>query len=234
MLRQFTCIMCPMGCSLEAEVLPEGQVEKVTGNNCKRGKEYAVREVTNPVRNIASSVLVEDGELPLASVRLNAPIPKKDIFSVMAEIRKIKVTAPVSIGQIVLQDVLGTGSDVIITKKRKEKGGRAMKVVKGGTVSRLLKDVPVPEMFHARQTFSREVIAPKDIPAVVFREMAQPQFAEKIRPGMSIAVTAGSRGIRNVDIITKAVVDFVKQKRRISFYCTGNGKSRRSYGRGAG
>ena len=94
MLRQFTCIMCPMGCSLEAEVLPEGQVEKVTGNNCKRGKEYAVREVTNPVRNIASSVLVEDGELPLASVRLNAPIPKKDIFSVMAEIRKIKVTAP--------------------------------------------------------------------------------------------------------------------------------------------
>lgn len=45
MLRQFTCIMCPMGCSLEAEVLPEGQVEKVTGNNCKRGKEYAVREV---------------------------------------------------------------------------------------------------------------------------------------------------------------------------------------------
>lgn len=42
--------------------------------------------------------------------------------------------------------------------------------------------------------------------------MAQPQFAEKIRPGMSIAVTAGSRGIRNVDIITKAVVDFVKQK----------------------
>lgn len=42
-----------------------------------------------------------------------------------------------------------------------------MKVVKGGTVSRLLKDVPVPEMFHARQTFSREVIAPKDIPAVV-------------------------------------------------------------------
>ena len=121
MLRQFTCIMCPMGCSLEAEVLPEGRVEKVTGNNCKRGKEYAVREVTNPVRNIASSVLVENGELPLASVRLNAPIPKKDIFPVMAEIRKIKVTAPVSIGQIVLQDVLGTGSDVIITKNVKRK-----------------------------------------------------------------------------------------------------------------
>ena len=54
-------------------------------------------------------------------MRLNAPIPKKDIFPVMAEIRKIKVTAPVSIGQIVLQDVLGTGSDVIITKNVKRK-----------------------------------------------------------------------------------------------------------------
>ena len=72
------------------------------------------------MRNIASSVLVEDGELPLASVRLNARFPK-GYFSVMAEIRKIKVTAPVSIGQIVLQDVLGTGSDVIITKNVKRK-----------------------------------------------------------------------------------------------------------------
>lgn len=99
-----------------------------------------------------------------------------------------------------------------------------MKVVKGGTVSRLLKDVPVPEMFHARQTFPREVIAPKDIPAVVFREMSQPQFAEKIRPGMSIAITAGSRGIRNVDIITKAIVDFVKKKGAAPFIVPAMGR----------
>ena len=87
-----------------------------------------------------------------------------------------------------------------------------MKVVKGGTVSALLKDVEIPPMFRARQTFPRERIAPEEIPEVVRREMSQPQFSEKIRPGMNIAITAGSRGIRNVDVITKSIVDYVKEK----------------------
>ncbi len=87
-----------------------------------------------------------------------------------------------------------------------------MQVVKGGNVSRLLKDVEIPEMFYASQTFPRESIAPEDIPAVVNRELSQPQFDEKIKPGMEIAITAGSRGIRNGNIITKAIVDYVKSK----------------------
>ena len=72
-----------------------------------------------------------------------------------------------------------------------------MKVTKGGTVSRLLADVQIPKMFHARQTFPRQSIAPEDIPGIVEEQIAQPQFSEKIKPGMNIAITAGSRGIRN-------------------------------------
>lgn len=87
-----------------------------------------------------------------------------------------------------------------------------MKVTKGGTVSKLLADVQIPKMFHARQTFPRESISPDQIPVVVEQQIAQPQFSEKIKPGMNIAITAGSRGIRNVDIITKAVVDAVKRR----------------------
>ena len=87
-----------------------------------------------------------------------------------------------------------------------------MEVTAGGMVSKLLKDTPIPKMFRARQTFPREVIWPEDIPAVIFKELGQEQFAALIKPGMSIAITAGSRGIRNVDIITKAVVDFVKSR----------------------
>lgn len=115
MLREFTCIMCPLGCSLEAE-LEDGAVKEVRGNSCPRGKEYACREVTAPMRTIASSVLVEGGELPLASVRLNAPIPKEDIFRAMEEIRKLRVAAPVTVGQVVIKGILGTEADVIITK----------------------------------------------------------------------------------------------------------------------
>lgn len=87
-----------------------------------------------------------------------------------------------------------------------------MKVVKGGNVSRLLQDVPIPRMFHASQRFPRERILPEEIPEAVRREMSRPEIAETIRPGMEIAITAGSRGIRNVDIITRSIVDFVREK----------------------
>ena len=87
-----------------------------------------------------------------------------------------------------------------------------MKVVKNGTVSALLTDVQIPRMFHARQTFPKHFIAPEEIASVVEKELSQPQFASRIKSGMNIAITAGSRGIRNVDVITKAIVDFVKSK----------------------
>lgn len=87
-----------------------------------------------------------------------------------------------------------------------------MKVVSGGMVSQLLKDTPIPKMFRARQTFPNEKITPEEIPAVVFEQLSQEKFASRIQPGMNIAITAGSRGIRNVDVITKAIVDFVKSR----------------------
>ena len=115
MLREFTCIMCPQGCRLEAEE-EEGKVLAVQGNACPRGKEYAVQEITAPMRNIATSVLIRNGELPLASVRLTGPIPKKDIFPAMELIRSVCLDAPVKIGDVAVRDILGTGQDVIITK----------------------------------------------------------------------------------------------------------------------
>ena len=55
-------------------------------------------------------------EMPLASVRLSAPIPKAKIFDVMNEIRKVKRTAPVHEGEVVIENVLGLGSNVIVTR----------------------------------------------------------------------------------------------------------------------
>ena len=39
MLREFTCIMCPLGCSLEVTE-ENGQVLEVKGNTCPKGREY--------------------------------------------------------------------------------------------------------------------------------------------------------------------------------------------------
>ncbi len=87
-----------------------------------------------------------------------------------------------------------------------------MKVTKGGKVSELLRDIPIPGMFHAQQVFPADRITAEEIPGVVERELSQKVFASKIKPGMRIAITAGSRGIRNVDVITRAIVDFVKKR----------------------
>lgn len=87
-----------------------------------------------------------------------------------------------------------------------------MEIRNDGVVSALLAPIAVPKMFRAKQTFPRETILPEDIPAAVEAQIAQPLFSQKIRPGMSIAITAGSRGIANVAIITKAVVDAVKRR----------------------
>lgn len=92
-----------------------------------------------------------------------------------------------------------------------------MQIVKGGTVSALLKTVPIPKMFHAKQEFPKDRIDPRDIPPLISRELSKPGFGFKIRPGMQIAITAGSRGIRNVNIITKAIADFVKLKGAVPF-----------------
>lgn len=87
-----------------------------------------------------------------------------------------------------------------------------MKVVQGGIVSKLLADVHIPKMFRARQIFPRPLIEAQAIPDVVFAELSKERVSGLIKPGMNIAITAGSRGIANVDIITKAIVDFVKSK----------------------
>lgn len=115
MLKKFVCIICPNGCEISAEV-ENGKVVSLQGAGCSRGQEYVNQELVNPVRNIASSVLLEGGVFPLASVRLSKPVPKNRIFDVMGEIKKAKLAAPVSIGQTVIPHVLGLDSDVIVTK----------------------------------------------------------------------------------------------------------------------
>ena len=118
-MRKFlTCILCPNGCALEAE--QEGKLlVSLSGNLCPKGREYAQQELTAPLRSIASSVKLQGGELRLCSVRLTKPVPKDRLMDVMAEIKKQTLTAPTRIGQVVIANVLGLDSDVIVTKEIK-------------------------------------------------------------------------------------------------------------------
>jgi hypothetical protein len=66
----------------------------------------------------------------------------------------------------------------------------------------------LPPIFRLRQKFDAPQVT--DIPGEVERQLAGLRLKETIRPGQSVAITAGSRGISNIRVITKAVVDHVK------------------------
>lgn len=116
MIKNYTCIICPLGCEIKA-IIEESKIVKIDGHTCLKGKDYVEQENMNPQRSIATSIYVEGGDLPLVSVRLTKPIPKNRIFDVMNELKKVKLTAPVNINQVVIKNVLNLNTDVITTKK---------------------------------------------------------------------------------------------------------------------
>lgn len=75
MRKKTTCILCPGNCEIVAEA-DHGQIESITGNHCTKGQEYVAQEITAPMRGVTTSILVESGELPLASVKLSRAILK--------------------------------------------------------------------------------------------------------------------------------------------------------------
>lgn len=113
--KELTCIGCPMGC-LVTVTMEDGEIKSVTGNTCANGDKYARKEVTNPTRIVTSTAIVKDGSLPRVSVKTKTDVPKNKIFDVMKEINEIKVEAPVKIGDVLIDNVAGTGVSVIATK----------------------------------------------------------------------------------------------------------------------
>ncbi len=114
MMNELTCIMCPNSCRRTIASAEEGY--RVEGNACRKGEEFAIEEMTAPKRNFATSVLVKNGDMPLCSVRLSRPIAKELMFSVLEEIHKLTVEAPVLIGDVLIENILDTGADVIATR----------------------------------------------------------------------------------------------------------------------
>ena len=112
MERKLTCIICPRGCALTAEITDTGVT--VTGNACPKGAEYAINECTNPVRTVTATVRVSNRYNTMVSVKTAAPVPKDKMMDVMAVLRKTQVEAPVAIGDIGVPEIFGTS--VVITK----------------------------------------------------------------------------------------------------------------------
>jgi len=113
--KEITCIVCPIGCKILIRT-DENKCEILNNGKCKRGNEYARSEALNPQRMLTTSVLVEDGNWPLVSVKSSKPVPKKMVFQILQEIKKINLKAPIRLGDVLVKDILETKVNIIATK----------------------------------------------------------------------------------------------------------------------
>ena len=116
MHKEFICIVCPNSCRISVEY--EGtKIKDIKGAKCPKGKDYVKNEITNPLRVFTGSILVEDGDFPLVSFKTTTPIPKKYLKKVGEITRRIKVEAPIEVGQVIAFNLLGGKVNLIATRK---------------------------------------------------------------------------------------------------------------------
>ncbi len=112
---ELICIGCPLGCNLTVD-MNGSEVVEVNGNNCKKGKEYAVKEVTNPTRIVTSIVRVKNGNIAVVSVKTKEDIPKSKINDCVKALKDVEVEAPIKIGDVLVSNVADTGVDIVATR----------------------------------------------------------------------------------------------------------------------
>ena len=115
--KELVCIVCPRGCRLTLipDEVQQG-VYKVIGSGCNRGIDYGVKELVNPTRVITSTVKIKGSIMRRLPVRTKGDIPKSKVFECMKLLNDIEVYAPIKVGDIIVENILDTGLDLIATK----------------------------------------------------------------------------------------------------------------------
>ena len=114
--KKMVCTVCPMGCRLTVTRDDAGNLT-VQGNTCKRGERYGMDEFTDPQRTVTTSVYVDGGQLPVVSVRTKTPISKTRIQDVLEALNGFRAQAPLEVGQVLIENIAGTGADLVATRK---------------------------------------------------------------------------------------------------------------------
>ena len=113
-VKVIRCIVCPTGCQIQA--ISKGSDIVFEGYTCKRGLEYAQQEYFEPKRILTTTIRVENKFLPLIPVRTDKPILKVKLNEALNEIAKTQVNAPIQMGDILIENILGLESNVIASR----------------------------------------------------------------------------------------------------------------------
>ena len=115
--KKITCVTCPLGCKLKINI-ENNKIISISGNQCKKGIKFAEVEIRDPRRILATTIKLKAqggqeavfNRLPVRSV---APAPKDKILEIIKEVRKIKVSPPIKMGDIIAKNIIGSGVDII-------------------------------------------------------------------------------------------------------------------------
>ncbi|MBE5883920.1 MAG: DUF1667 domain-containing protein [Lachnospiraceae bacterium] len=118
-MKELTCITCPVGCTLKAQLQQDGTV-MISGNRCPRGAEYGRKEITNPTRVVTSTVRVAGHKDMVVSVKTASDIPKGKVMECMKELAAVEVTPPIHVGDVVLENIADTGVSIVATRSISE------------------------------------------------------------------------------------------------------------------
>ena len=116
MIKEFICIECPKGCHLSV-VINDGVISEISGNSCEKGEAYARAEIENPMRILTTSVLALGLTLKMIPVRTDKPIPKARLFDAMKKVKEMRVDKPVCCGDIIEENFLELGVNLIATRE---------------------------------------------------------------------------------------------------------------------
>lgn len=140
--QEVICICCPLGCLMQvtrravdsnadaisittasnnATTASIADEFVVTGNKCARGKKYARTEMLAPVRVVTSTVKIMGAMYPVIPVKTAAPVPKDKIFAIMDILSDVEVHAPLHVGDVVVENIVASGVNVVATKTMERK-----------------------------------------------------------------------------------------------------------------
>jgi len=114
--HELVCINCPLSCGIELTE-ENGEVLEISGADCKVGLKYAEEEFKDPRRMVTTTIKVRGGVLPLLPVASASPIPKSMAREAVRVLAEVVLEAPVADGQVVFRDILGTGVDIVSSRR---------------------------------------------------------------------------------------------------------------------
>ncbi|KUO41460.1 MAG: molybdopterin oxidoreductase [Hadesarchaea archaeon DG-33-1] len=121
--REITCIICPVGCRARVS-LRNGEVLEIQNIECPRGEKYISQEVKAPMRDFFTTVRIANAQTQVLPVRSTEPVPKARLKECALELAKIRVEAPVRLGDVIVENILGLGIDIVATRDIAQQNAR--------------------------------------------------------------------------------------------------------------